>query len=564
MGPFDLGLIPVAGAVATINGLRWVATGGEWEQEAAAPAAPEPADLSFHAPPVPVPSITGAYPFGIAGESGPDRQFIPVDLASLPPATGGAAFTQVEGYSAYQFGVDPKLADSLAGKLGAEVVQAGQHVTNTKPLELTMDFGGCAHLNAGLVVQRYLMYPAYTADLMTRAEVAKECGSDEEFVPLDAGSNMTAGRLATITAPRPAVSLPTFAPAPLLAQMQADQGYNAAWLAARSQLASGTATERAIAETGEFRLIGGGQVQVTGIVWQSLLPATGTPAVAPPRAAHVIRPEFVAPAPIITGEPISTGIIIGIQVLAALFGIFGGGVSDSVKTALEGLRGAIATVSSTLTRGLWQAARGLGRVLAALSHAWVRVIAPMLRRLLDLTARFGHLVNRVLRSYFHVLEKIRKIYLDFYERYARRVLLVIQRTRQVLAVLKVFRVPFARQIDERLAGIESRIIGTLQLVLARINILGGWVNTILTGGLLIQQPIFSNSLYAYQGDVVNLVLNGLENMAVEPGKFPSQVPVSSEQLRAEFRQFALSNTGPMAELSRRFNAELERLDRMTP
>ena len=546
MSPSDLGLIPVAGAVATIGGVRWVASGGGWEQQAApAPEAAGP-DLSFHAPPVPVASPNNPLPFGLAGETGPLTQFIPVDVDSLPLAPGGAPFTEVGGYSAYQFGVDPQLALSLATMLGGTIEQAGQHVTNTKPLELTMNFGGCAHLNAGLVVQRYLMYPAYTADLMTRAEIDIECGGSEDFVPLDAGSNLGVSRISAIRPPAPAVSLPQFLPDPVRAQIVAEQGYNAAWLQARAELAGGSATERAIAETGEFRLVGGGQVQVTGIVWQSLLPGSATLIGAPstPRPQQSGRPEFIAPVP--TGEPISTGIIMVIAALGALWGLFGGGVSSAVKSALEGLRGVISTVSNTLTRALWQAMRGLGRVLGALSHMWVRVIAPMLRRLLELTARFGHLVNQVLRKYFEVIEKIRKIYLDFYQRYARQVLVAIQRTRQVLAVLKVFRVPFARQIDEKLAGIEARIIGTLQLVLARINVLGGWVNTILTGGLLIQNPIWGNSLFAYQGDTINLVWNALtqtDRVAAADGPTFAKPP---EQSIGELREFLARGSGPLA------------------
>jgi hypothetical protein len=329
-------------------------------------------------------------------------------------------------------------------------------------------------------------------------------------------------------------------PATERARVLEQQGYSAAWQATRAELARGSATQRAIAATGEFRLAADGRVEVTGTAWQSLIQDGTVPAV-PKQTTQLARLEFAGPPPIITGEPISTGIIIVGSILASIFrGLFGGGINAETAAALNGLRGALATVSDTLTRAAWQIARGVGRVLSALSAIWVRVIAPILRRVLELTERLARIVDRVLRKYFEVIERIRKVVLEWYDRFARPILLVIQRIRQVLAVLKFFRVPFARQLDDYLARIEATVIGVIQEALARINILGRWVNVILTGRLLIQDPVLINSLHEYSGSVVHLLANAMQR-PLTPGELlalrqaPAPEPAGVAAARVESR-----------------------------
>lgn len=263
-----------------------------------------------------------------------------------------------------------------------------------------------------------------------------------------------------------------------------------------------------------------------------------------------------------TGEPVSTVVIAVISAVGALFRLFGGGVSGAVKAALEGIRGTISTVADGLMRFAWQIGRALGKVLSALHTIWVRVIWPVLRQLPRLAGRLRRLLERDLPRLLRLIERIRARLLEIYERWMRPMLIIIQRMRRMLLILRLFRVKWAEQLDARLAQTQERLMRPLAVALEHIALVEQWLNVIVSYEQLIQETIFHNSLWHYQGDVARawgMAYGRPLDPLVEAGWWPRQAAVTAEESREHLRQHLQYGTGPIAEDVRQAVAEARRL-----
>lgn len=196
--PNDLGLTPVAGATATVDGKTYTAIGGQWVTSGGM-VAPD-ADAGGFTPTIlPVGSTTGTQqPFGpatgTAGET--DQGFGRFTSAYTPDPSGsygGTPFKQVYSdivneqgevigqvpLDPIQLGIDPYAAAELAKALGGTlVVNEG-----SGPLQLSIQFGTGENFNAGLLLQRYATYPKDQADAMTAAEIQQSSVGSGAYVP---------------------------------------------------------------------------------------------------------------------------------------------------------------------------------------------------------------------------------------------------------------------------------------------------------------------------------------------------------------------------------------------
>jgi hypothetical protein len=396
---------------------------------------------------------------------------------------------------------------------------------------------------------------------------------------------------------------PLYGPDFGLAEVFRINGSVSATAAARNKLSQGSPLERAIAATGEFVVAPDGTIIITGNNWQGIAGVfTGTytpsaplssgggptsPPLATTPAAPTSRPRgatrtaqeaFLAPAAgggvagaggrvggTLTprlADPVGIPFLIKVIVttaLGALFrGIFGG-ISGAVKTALESLRGAITTGVDANMRFAWRIGNGLASVLSGLHAVWVRVIAPILRRVLELTGRIHEIIDKVLRPALRVIDRIRQMVLDIYEKYVRPVLVIIQMIRQVLAILKLFHVRWAEKLDAYLVELEARIMRPLQEVLQRTAWLAGWINTILNSRYLIQEPIFVNTMAEHADKMSALVFHAHHRPLTDTERAllrPVIGPPPASTLKRDLDQYLRSGSGPIAEHVARLKAEL--------
>ncbi len=223
-----------------------------------------------------------------------------------------------------------------------------------------------------------------------------------------------------------------------------------------------------------------------------------------PWARQAARPVPAAPIAAVrmwapkgpAGDPVSAAII---AILSGLFGIFSGSASENIARPLQQIRDGIVRTAGVLQRFTHAVAFALGSVIQTIQRAWVRVIRPILERVRRIAEQIDRLINRVLRPYYDQIMRIRKAILDIYERYFRPVVEVIQAMRRVVAILRIARVPFARELDAFLVRAQAAVMRPINELLRRTSELGGWINILLRAKMVLQQAIFLGSTRAYAG-----------------------------------------------------------------
>lgn len=238
-----------------------------------------------------------------------------------------------------------------------------------------------------------------------------------------------------------------------------------------------------------------------------------------------------------------------VSAIASLFGLFHGGVSGAVKSALEGLRGTLATVSDALKRFTWQLGRAVARILTTIHDLWTKVLYPILEKIQNLLRRVYRLIDKVLRPYIQFIERVRRQILEIYERFFRPVILAIERFRQMLTVFKLLHMKWAERLDRRLARLEAKVYAPIAVLLQQTALAARWLNVIVSVEQLFQQTIFGNSVWEHRNILVNHFLNALEappDPARDERVLAAKGGLTAPEASAALQALLLYHSGPLA------------------
>ena len=230
-------------------------------------------------------------------------------------------------------------------------------------------------------------------------------------------------------------------------------------------------------------------------------------------AAPPLRPlilpfgaEFV---PIITGEPISTGVLTVIAAIGALFGgLFSGGVSAAVKRALEGLRAALTETADKLMRFAWTLANTVGRALQAFVKVWVRIIRPMLDALGKVIREVMRIYEKYARPVLRAIRRIRQEILYWYERVVRPILQAIQVIRTAIYIFRVAGFKWAEEVDAKLVRLQAAIMRPLWYALEKLNLVSAWINVMMSVDGVLRGNVLFNSIDLVAGRLARLLAWG--------------------------------------------------------
>lgn len=225
------------------------------------------------------------------------------------------------------------------------------------------------------------------------------------------------------------------------------------------------------------------------------------------------QPRFIsaggAEGGIVAGLP-EAGVTFGISIvvgaiLGALFGgLFGGNDTQALQNAVQALRQALAQTADELERFSWTIATGLGKTWQAIADIWDNFLDGLWSYLKQLGNSLWIVVSSVLPKLIQVVKDLRTFLDKIYTKYilpAMRYLLLI---RQVLGILRAIGVPLGAKLDRILGQLQAAVFLPMQYVLRSLNGYGGWFNYVLTSNLILQRPLFINTMYAYQADWIKM------------------------------------------------------------
>lgn len=215
-----------------------------------------------------------------------------------------------------------------------------------------------------------------------------------------------------------------------------------------------------------------------------------------PHPAGVLRAEF--------GTGLA-GTLVGIG--AGLIGLFGGKIDKNVKTALDGMRLSLRLALEALADfggevGGEQAkstgiiARILGVVLLGLIHGVDNGITGL-----------HNWLKNTLGPVLRALQKFRKLFLAFYDKWFKPIFDTIDVIRHVLQVLSFLHLDFARNLDQKLSDLEARLRKIILFPLVELNKVINQVNLVIDEFGFYQRYTLVRSMIKYDVDMWNTLLH---------------------------------------------------------
>ena len=249
------------------------------------------------------------------------------------------------------------------------------------------------------------------------------------------------------------------------------------------------------------------------------------------------------------------------SVLTGLGGLIAGGQANA-NQVFSALPASVANIGQGLLNFAWRILRALGKVWELLTNVWVRVLRPMLGRLVWLAGRIRRLIEHDLPRLIKWIDKIRQKVLEIYEKYTRPILVQIQRIRRLLLILRLFRIKWAEDLDKKLVWVQDQVMKPVRVILEHLALVEQWLNVIVSAEQLIQETIFGRSVYHYQDPIVRTTLSAFGRpmgLLEKAELYPRRAAVTAEQNRDHLRQYLLQGTGPIAAAVERPLAKLRRL-----
>lgn len=239
-----------------------------------------------------------------------------------------------------------------------------------------------------------------------------------------------------------------------------------------------------------------------------------------------------------------------LRFLGSLFGIFSGAVARNVKRALETLRGAIVEIGEELVNYMRDTGRLLARLVGALRRLWSRGLLPLLQWLRKKYLELHGWLKRTLAPLVRVLNRLRKEWRHFRDKYLQPILDVLSMARVALRILRTLGVDAARKLDEKLGVVEGWIYDAVRAVETRLTRAENAIDRVITLDFLLQRFALIRSLDRDAGFWIRLHWNkqvtGLtpdEHNARRARQYPADDPGEArEDLTAWYR----SGGGPLA------------------
>jgi len=192
-----------------------------------------------------------------------------------------------------------------------------------------------------------------------------------------------------------------------------------------------------------------------------------------------------------------------------------------------------------------------GRTYTFLSRFWQSTLRPFVTWAWRSIDRLAGWLHRTLGPVLAFLEKVRAEILSFYDKWFRPIFDTIDAIRVTLRALSLFRLEFARKLDEQLAALEDRLLLPIRETMLRLNQAMDWLNRIIDLDGLLQRKTFIETMWR-DAALAWQVLAGVEGKPLEgdAARLPEQPRafMTTEQAIGEARVLLATGQGPHSAL----------------
>lgn len=156
---------------------------------------------------------------------------------------------------------------------------------------------------------------------------------------------------------------------------------------------------------------------------------------------------------------------------------------------------------------IWNLAYSLFQnIKDALKWVWENVIKAGLTKLISLIQRIRQWLHDTLGPVIDFIKKVRRWYDDFFNRYVRPLLVILQRIRQFLAIFRLLGFKWAIRLDGDIAAIENKVAQIYTTLRGYLNQAITWLDLIVDPtGILRRNPLFG-ALFSNAAELRNIVL----------------------------------------------------------
>jgi hypothetical protein len=142
----------------------------------------------------------------------------------------------------------------------------------------------------------------------------------------------------------------------------------------------------------------------------------------------------------------------------------------------------------------------------AFKWIWTNVIKAGLTKLVTLFKKVRAWLKSTLQPVIDFLRKVRKWYDDFFNRWMKPVLRMIQTMRKVLTIFRLLGFKWAARLDGDLAMIEQKIVQTYTTLRKYLNDAITWIDLIVDpSGILRRNPLFA-AIFQSANEMRNILL----------------------------------------------------------
>jgi hypothetical protein len=139
------------------------------------------------------------------------------------------------------------------------------------------------------------------------------------------------------------------------------------------------------------------------------------------------------------------------------------------------------------------------------ARLWTDYVKPAINGLFNFIAKIYSAIHRVLDPLMRWIQKIRAWYDTHILPILKKQIQMIQRVRQFLTILRIFHVKWAQRLDDKLAGIQSKITDSIELVRGYLNMVISWIALITDQTNVIRRSVLGSWLLSHLGALKRIV-----------------------------------------------------------